>query len=120
MRCLLDTNAVVEQLKCASIPPPTFMGEYALSVISEAELLRLPGIGKMELELVERLIGTLHVIPVYSSTARLAAKIGRTRTTKLPDLLIAATALESGLPIFTRNIKDFKDIPNLKLLEEIP
>jgi predicted nucleic acid-binding protein len=34
--------------------------------------------------------------------------------TKLPDAIIAATALELGLTLITRNIGDFKNIPNLK------
>jgi hypothetical protein len=36
------------------------------------------------------------------------------KKTKLPDAIIAATALELGLTLITRNIGDFKNIPNLK------
>lgn len=36
---------------------------------------------------------------------------------KLPDAIIAATALESGLALISRNIKDFKNIANLKLID---
>ena len=36
----------------------------------------------------------------------------------IPDALIAATALVLGLPLFTRNISDFKYIPGIELVEE--
>lgn len=42
--------------------------------------------------------------------------IRRNYRLKLPDAVIAATALHLGLPLITRNVKDFKDIPELKLL----
>ena len=36
---------------------------------------------------------------------------------KLPDAIIAATALHTGTPLLTRNVKDFKKVRGLKLLE---
>jgi len=33
----------------------------------------------------------------------------------IPDALVAATALETGLPLWTRNTKDFRFIENLRL-----
>jgi predicted nucleic acid-binding protein len=35
---------------------------------------------------------------------------------KLPDALIAATAIYHNIELFTLNTKDFKFIPNIKLL----
>jgi predicted nucleic acid-binding protein len=34
-------------------------------------------------------------------------------------LLIAAAAIEHGLPLMTRNAKDFRNIPELKLVKSI-
>ena len=42
--------------------------------------------------------------------------IGFSRT-KVLDRLIAATALANALPLATRNAKDFRDIPGLRLEE---
>jgi len=36
---------------------------------------------------------------------------------KLPDAIIAATALTEGFTLVTHNISDFKKIPNLELLD---
>jgi len=42
--------------------------------------------------------------------------IRRKYKTKLPDAIIAASALENELTIFTRNIKDFNKIKGLVML----
>ena len=38
-------------------------------------------------------------------------------TIKLPDAIIAATALVHGLTLWTHNTDDFKDVPQLKLFD---
>jgi toxin FitB len=35
---------------------------------------------------------------------------------KLGDAIIAATALEHGVPLVTRNVDDFKHIPGLQVI----
>lgn len=119
MRLLLDTNAVIEQLSNFSLPVPTLAYDYGISVITEAELLRLAGIGTEEQTHIERILSTFHIYPVDSRIARRAAMIGRTRKTKLPDLLIAATAIELGVTLVSRNSKDFVKIPGLKVRASI-
>lgn len=41
----------------------------------------------------------------------------RSRRIKIPDAIIAATALEYDLTLITQNTSDFQGIPNLKLLD---
>lgn len=115
MKYLLDTNIVIEQLRKPTISTPRYPGMYGLSVISEAEIYRLPGMGLFELKLTDGLMSLLTLIPVDSKIARKAAELGRTRKTKLPDLLIAATALVYQIPLITKNVKDFRGIPGLKV-----
>lgn len=38
---------------------------------------------------------------------------------KLPDAIIAATALVNGLVLWTHNTEDFKDVPRLQLFDPI-
>lgn len=47
--------------------------------------------------------------------------IGLRRETniKLPDAIIAATALVNGLELWTHNTDDFKNVPNLQLFDPI-
>ncbi len=41
----------------------------------------------------------------------------RSRRIKIPDAIVAATALEYDLTLITHNTSDFQGIPNLKLLD---
>ena len=45
-----------------------------------------------------------------------AIALRRTYRLKLPDAIIAATALHLEVPLITRNVKDFKNISDLKLI----
>lgn len=38
---------------------------------------------------------------------------------KVPDGLIAATAIGEDIPIYTHNLKDFKYIKGIKIFEEV-
>ncbi|HBG05745.1 MAG: hypothetical protein A2075_06150 [Geobacteraceae bacterium GWC2_58_44] len=62
------------------------------------------------------LLDSLNEIPLDNEIKSTAITIRRLYRLKLPDAIIAATALHLGLPLVTRNSKDFKDLPDLKLL----
>lgn len=120
MKYLLDTNVLIGQMKTPLLSPPSRVNVYAISVITEAEVWRLPGLGSREERLINDLLSLLTIVPIDSTIARTAAQLGRTRKTRLPDLLIAATAIEHDLPLITRNIKDFRGIPGLKTYTSLP
>lgn len=119
MNILLDTNVIIEHLASGLLNESAADVEFSISVITEAELFRFSGLGTKEIRVIEKFLEIIEIISVTSSIAKLAAKLGRTRKTPLPDLLIAATAIENNLPLFTRNIKDFQRIPNLHILKEL-
>jgi predicted nucleic acid-binding protein len=57
-------------------------------------------------------------LAIARRTARLRADLaaqGRRTRTRALDLIVAATALEHGLTLVTRNKADYQDIPNLSL-----
>ncbi|MCL2850206.1 MAG: type II toxin-antitoxin system VapC family toxin [Micrococcales bacterium] len=56
------------------------------------------------------------VLPVTHATALAAARIAMLRSRGYSDTLIAATALVNGIPVVTRNTKDFIDIPQLRVI----
>lgn len=115
MKILLDTNIIIDFLN-GNIPVSVFEKcELCVSVITESELLRYPGVSEQDIDKIERFLMIVKSIPVSSSLARFAAELGRTRKTALPDLLIAATAIQLGIPLMTRNKKDFNNIPDLEL-----
>jgi len=43
-------------------------------------------------------------------------QIRQKRKVKLPDAVIASAAIVNGLTLISRNTKDFKNIPNLEIV----
>jgi predicted nucleic acid-binding protein len=54
-------------------------------------------------------------LSVDAAVAERAGRIRRRRPSRLPDALIAATALEHRLTLVTRNVRDFYGIKGLRL-----
>lgn len=82
------------------------------SVITRAEL----GAGARdarERELIRRLLGAMTEYEVDRQVADQAGQIRRETGVRLPDALIAATALVHGLVVHTRNVGDFKRVAGL-------
>lgn len=69
------------------------------------------------------LLRAIRLVPISTAVARrcatiredLRARDGRVRSRAL-DLLIAASAIEHGLTLVTRNTKDYRDIPGLQMM----
>lgn len=127
MRVLFDTNIFIEHLHGAAHVAPFFAAvqhgsyEIAVSVVTEYELLRFPRIDASEEDEILLLTAPLHVLGIDRHTARLAALISRGHPNiGMADTFIAATAIANGLPLLTRNVRDFRKIHELKLLTEPP
>jgi predicted nucleic acid-binding protein len=119
MTLLLDTNIVLEHLRSGLLNQANPDVDFAVSVITVTELLRYPGLGREELGIIETFLSITRLIPIDSTIARRAASIGKTRKTKLPDLLIAATAIQHNIPLITKNVKDFIKIPKLVVRDNL-
>jgi predicted nucleic acid-binding protein len=84
------------------------------SVITRAELGAGAG-SAFEAEQIRRLLGAMIEYPVDRQIADEAGRIRRESGIRLPDALIAATALVHGLTFDTRNLSDFRRVPGLRL-----
>jgi predicted nucleic acid-binding protein len=94
------------------------LNNVVISIISKMELLSGTLNKEMETKVWKNLnsFGLLLINDSISKTALdLFAKYRLSHGLKIPDCFIAATALESGLELFTYNSKDFKFIQDLKL-----
>jgi len=116
---LIDTNAVIELLK-GHLPSKgdewleNIVGEnlHHLSVINKIELLGFNGV-PAEMQLLEDFIAASNVLPLTEAVVRQTIDIRRTYKIKLPDAVIAATALVHGLTMISRNLSDFERINGL-------
>lgn len=126
VRLLVDTNIVIAYLHGDERLVPLFTRaaigniDLTVSVITEYELLRYPAITPEEEIIVLRLLNALRVCSVERRTAQLASMLLRQYDGTHADLLIAATAIEHGVPLLTQNARDFRKIKELNLLTEPP
>jgi toxin FitB len=107
---LVDTDVFVDHLRGAAALVP---GRHRLhySVVTRAELFA----GTSATDLVTRLLASFRELAVDRPIAERAGRIKRETGVRMPDALIAATALEHRLSIATRNSRDFQAVRGLRL-----
>lgn len=121
---LIDTSIVIdlEQLDAERLP-----NELAVSALTMAELAAGPHATGDSAERarrqdrLQRAEATFDPLPFDAAAARAYGRIyaaivatGRkARGPRAVDLLIAATALAANLPLYTRNVDDFRGIEHL-------
>ncbi len=118
MPFLLDSNILIY----AAQPGCEFLDEWLeapgtmFSAISLTEVLGYEGITPEDEQLFETLFSHLQALPVSEAVLRKAASLRRGRKMKLGDAIIAATALESGCELVTRNEQDFRGLEGLHIV----
>jgi predicted nucleic acid-binding protein len=118
---LLDSNVIIGYL--AGKIPASGMEVVSkvidkvphISVISQIEVMRFNDTPENEAVLKE-FINIFKIHPLNNNVVEHTIKICKQTKIKLPDAIIAATALIEDFTLITRNIADFKKIPDLKLL----
>ncbi|MGD9995875.1 MAG: type II toxin-antitoxin system VapC family toxin [Ilumatobacteraceae bacterium] len=107
---LVDTDIFIDHLRGAAALVP---GRHRLyySVVTRAELFA----GNTATNLSSQLLAPFRELAVDRAIAERAGRVAREFAIRLPDALIAATALEHGLGLATRNRKHFESIRGLRL-----
>ncbi|MGQ0520129.1 MAG: type II toxin-antitoxin system VapC family toxin [Actinomycetota bacterium] len=107
---LVDTDVFIDHLRGAAELKP---GRHRLhySVITRAELFA----GSTGTELAARVLAPFREIPVDRAIAERAGRLRRESGLRMPDALIAATALERKLSLATRDAKHFESVRGLRL-----
>jgi predicted nucleic acid-binding protein len=123
-RGLIDTSVVIDLER---IDPTALPGEVAVSAVTMAELAAGPHATTDPAERarrqdrLQRAEATFEPLPVDGNVARAYGRVYAAVTTagrkargrRAIDLLIAATALATGLPLYTRNSNDFAGLSDI-------
>jgi predicted nucleic acid-binding protein len=107
---LLDTDVLIDHIRGRRR-----VVEIASSVASVVTRAELFAGREREEPAVEALLGRLSEIEVTVDIARQAGRIRRRTHLDIADALIAATALEHGLVVITRNRRHFERVAGLEL-----
>jgi predicted nucleic acid-binding protein len=119
---IIDTNSVIDYL--GNKLPKTGMN-FMNGVIDEVPLISV--ITKIEVlgfsapsehyKLLQDFINDSNVLNLSEQIVNHCIELRKSRKTKLPDVIIAATALTLNLTVISRNTKDFKNITGLKVID---
>lgn len=117
---LVDTNIIIGLMN-GSVRTEDLLRERSIiiSAVTIAEIYALSGMSKEEERRIDLAISFLEVVLLDVAIAKRAGHLARTRRRTTSDLLIAATAIELGVPLLTKNTKDFRGIPGLQLAPEL-
>ena len=110
---LLDTNILVYALKGLQSVMPYFEEDCYLSVVTEIEILGVPGLSKKESGIRQSALDFCTIIPLTNSIKNEAIRLKQEFKVKLPDAVIAATALTEGYTLITADngFRRFTSLP---------
>ena len=111
---LVDTDVFIDHLRGAR-QLVIRKNRVNYSVVTRAELFA----GNTASDLVNTLLEPFREIVVERTVAERAGRIRRETGVRLPDALIAATAIEHKLGLVTRNRSDFEKIRGLRMREPL-
>lgn len=122
---LIDTDILIDSAR-GVIEARQFLSErhsvdaVRLSIISAMELIRGCR-GTLELREVQRMLSRVTVLPVSTAASetayRLIEALFLSHGLAIPDALIAATAIEHCLVVYTRNVRHFEPISGLNVVK---
>lgn len=119
---LCDTNILIDFYKGEPSIAHFFrkigVANLAISTVTVGELY-FGARDKRELKSIKKQLALLTQYPTTPETSEIFVNLledyALSHRLSLPDAMIAATAIENNLPLYTLNLKDFRYISALKL-----
>ena len=123
MKYLFDTNTIIYYLQhhfpreaAMNVENLLTTSKPCLSVITEIELLCWRTATPNDLQILKNFINDTTVIELDKSIKYATVDIRKAHRIKLPDAIIAATALVYDLTLITRSVSDFNNIGGLRFI----
>lgn len=117
--CLVDTNTAIEYIgevlpqKVLNQIDKIINGIFYISIINKIELLGFAGITPDEERKFQDIIDAATLLNLTDDVVNKTIELRKANKIKLPDAIIAATALINNLTLISRNTADFKNIEGL-------
>jgi len=119
---LLDTDILIDYLRLFPLAIEFIEAldkkDRCVSALTHLELLQGCST-KEKSQTIDHFLKQFKTIPLNETVSQSAVKLFREHKwhshMSIPDVLIAATALDSDQVLVTRNLKDYRMIPGLKL-----
>lgn len=124
LKYLWDTNTVIYYLQ-NQFPKEgekfidSLLIEYlpVLSIITEMELLCWNSIKQKDEKVIRQFLKHAYILEINKEIKLKAVEIRKNTKIKLPDAIIASTAIVYKLCLLTRNTKDFSRIGSLEVVD---
>jgi predicted nucleic acid-binding protein len=110
-----DTNFLIHVHEGNPATEPFLDYNFAVSYISEIELLGVFSINKIQQDAMKELLEDCIIIEMNQQIKELCIKLKQKYKIKIPDAIIAASSIVYGLPFITSDA-DFKQIKELNLI----
>ncbi len=121
---LWDTNSIIFFLQdlLPSSSRDFLLGELGnktpkISVITEIELLSWQKISPEQSKTISLFLSNFGKVDLNEEIKEITINIRKSTGLKIPDAIIAASALALDLPLLTNNLKDFQKVDFLKILD---
>jgi predicted nucleic acid-binding protein len=112
---LADTNFLINISQNNPIVDPFLDINICVSFVTEIELLGVFSINKMQKSNAQKMLNSCFIIEINLQIKKIAIDLKQKYKLKLPDAIIAATAIHLELP-FISSDADFKPIKELDLI----
>jgi predicted nucleic acid-binding protein len=120
---LIDSNVVIEFLGGMLQPSGNKFiqsliedNRNCISIINRIELLSYNG-SNSEMQILNEFIEASYILNLNEEIVLKTIEIRKQSKIKLPDAIIASTAIVHQLALITRNIADFKNINDLSIVD---
>ena len=124
MRWRLDTNVVIDAfagradtVKAIASARTAALEWIGYSAVTRLEVLGFPGLTADDEVGVRNLLAQFSEAPIDAAVIERAIEIRKSVRIKIPDALVAATAVIYEANLVTRNTIDFKNVRGLSILD---
>ena len=121
-RYLLDSNTVIDYIaglysgKAVHWLNQLIDKEINVSVITKIEVLSFDPDKDDNYPILVDFFDASNIFELSDDIVSKTIQIRQKQKIKLPDTVIASTALVNGMTLVSRNIKDFKNVPDLDVI----